>query len=301
MSEDIIEKKIFSDIRGGKKESLEPNGAAEEEEGLPPSEQPPDEKILAKESEKIYEKEIKEITKLAEKAGFKAISIVEPGKDGTRFKSPDTYFISRNTLANLCEALKFIEKEDLYQGMSVEFLEMRKRFKGKKFKIYRKFDDEHNKLEKLRKEPETDEKKLIKRGIDLDIIQEKINRMDEELDADPRNKISKLEIKEQALRFVIMNILSVGIENSDAVNLVQLRKLFDKKKLSPAEYQEEFLKTVSFSLQYIRKMFPNLDNNNIKNLGVKWFKTEVRIGNKYLKEKQAGEAKEKKYDFGIYR
>jgi hypothetical protein len=302
MIEDI-EKRGFILHSEEKKAKPEPKGVESlEDDDLPSPEQTEEskkieEKALTKEVWEKYPEEIKEITELAKGAGFKKISIVALGDGGTRFKNPDTLFFPKNHLDNFREALKFIEKKDLYKGMRVEFLELKKCFEEPKLKIYRKLSIEQNRLEKLEEEVETDEKKLMGKANDLIIGQKNVDKICKEVDEYPRTTISESGIKEQALRFTIMNILYAGIENSTAFKIARLEKLWDKKKLSPPDRQKEFLEIVSPSLCPILETFPNLDEKNIQNLGVEWFKTAKEIGEKYLKHKE----KQEKHDFGIYR
>lgn len=257
-----------------------------------------EEKALTKEAQEKYAVELKEITKLAKETGFKAVSIVALGEEGgLRFKNPDILFFPKNHLNNFREALKFIKKEDLYQGMRVEFSELKKCFEPPKLKIYRELDTGRDKLRKLEEKVETDEKKLLGKANDLVIGQKNIDKMGKKLSEHPMAKFSESEIKEQALKFAIVNILYAGIENSTAVKIARLKELWDKKKILPADYQEQFLEIVSPTLRSIPGMLPNLDKENIQNLEEEWFKTAEETGEKYLKD----EEKEKKYDFGIYR
>lgn len=278
MSENI-EKKIFSRRNSGIGE-----GRPERKEGKPAElEEPEEEEKLTKECWETYVEELKIITKLAQGAGFAKVLIAK--KHGTRLKHPDTFFFARNSLDNFREALKFIEKKDLYQGIKVRFSEMKRRFEGPKIEIYQDLDCKEDELEELREEIETNEKELPKKAIDLIIRQENIDKLGKKLNEDPRTGLSESEIEEEALKFTIMDILYGWIEDSMPVKVVRLKEFKDKNEISPAEYQKQFLEISSPPLRFIREKFPNLDEDTLLRLNRKLFETEVEVGKKYLKYK----------------
>lgn len=181
--------------------------------------------------------------------------------------------------------------------MKIEFSELNRAFEEPKLKIYREMSIKQNRLEKLEEEAEIDEKKLLGKANDLIIKQKNIEKLCKKFDENEGEKLSESEIKEQALRFVIMNILYAGIENSTAFKITRLEELWNKKKISLADRQKEFLEIVSPSLRPIRETFPKLDEQNIQDLEKEWLKTAKEIGEKYLKHKE----KQERHDFGIYR
>ncbi len=213
-------------------------------------------------------------------------------------RNPDTLFFSRDSLDNFCTALKFIEKDDLYRGMRIEFSELNKCFKEPKLKNYQKLIDEDDKLKNLEEKIETDEKELFGMSTDLAAGEKNINELNRKLIEYQGNKLSESKIKKEAFRFIITSILYEGIEGSRAVKIVRLKK--SKEEISSKEYQKKFLELTSNPSDFFCQKFPKLDRKTMQNLGIECLKVAEKISEKYLKQEKEKQAKEKKYDFGIY-
>lgn len=293
MSE-IIEKRFGSDILRKEKKAPGPKGDVPEDDDLFPPEQAEENRI--KEAHEKYSEELKEISKLAEKAGFKEVSVTQEKKMiDASIENPDTIFFPESYLDHYHEATKYIKAVDINQGIFLKFLDLKNYFKDpKKREIFEKISTRMKRLEELEnkiKKANKDEirEKTSERGK----LQNEIGILDKLLKMDFRRKLSESEIEELSLRYNIMDILSSGIEKSFGVKAAELKKLRDEKKIpSDEEYNQRLSDEASPEIRDIHSKHPFLDEEIKQKLIERDFETAEKIGKTYLTKKQEAEEKE---------